>query len=91
MARRPRTPKSEFGPAWGGPLRPVGQAPKRASPPETTHAEAFYYVKQMNAATPMTVVLNDGEAMHGVIEWYDRACIKLNRDCLLYTSPSPRD
>ncbi len=55
--------------------------PKRkAPPPESTSAEAFYYVKQMNAQTPMVVVLNDGERLEGVIEWYDRACIKLNRE-----------
>jgi sRNA-binding regulator protein Hfq len=27
----------------------------------------------------MVVVLNDGERLNGVIEWYDRSCIKLNR------------
>jgi len=52
---------------------------KRAAPPDQTHAEAYYYVKQMQARTPMTVVLKDGESLHGVIEWYDRTCIKLNR------------
>jgi len=25
------------------------------------------------------VVLTDGEVLHGVIEWYDRDCIKVNR------------
>ena len=49
-------------------------------PPEQTNAEAFYYLKQMNAKTPMVVVLNDGEQLHGVIEWYDKTCIKVNRD-----------
>ena len=49
-------------------------------PPEQTNAEAFYYLKQMNSKTPMVVVLNDGEELHGVIEWYDRTCIKVNRD-----------
>ena len=27
----------------------------------------------------MVVVLQDGETIHGVIDWYDRNCIKLNR------------
>lgn len=56
-------------------------APKAARPvpPETTNAEAFYYAKQMAARTPMVVVLTDGEVLHGVIEWYDRDCIKVNR------------
>jgi sRNA-binding regulator protein Hfq len=28
----------------------------------------------------MVVVLTDGEEIHGVIEWYDRTCIKVNRN-----------
>lgn len=52
---------------------------KRPIPPEQTNAENFYYVKQMQARTPMVVVLNDGEELHGIIEWYDRTCIKVNR------------
>ena len=52
---------------------------KRPIPPEQTNAENFYYVKQMQARTPMVIVLNDGEELHGVIEWYDRGCIKVNR------------
>ena len=27
----------------------------------------------------MVVVLTDGETLHGVIEWYDRDCVKINR------------
>jgi len=27
----------------------------------------------------MVVILNDGEEMRGIIEWYDKSCIKLNR------------
>jgi host factor-I protein len=26
------------------------------------------------------IVLRDGEEIHGVIEWYDKSCIKVNRD-----------
>jgi sRNA-binding regulator protein Hfq len=33
----------------------------------------------MQAKTPMVVVLKDGEALHGVIEWYDKFCLKINR------------
>ena len=54
-------------------------AGKKAPPPEQTHAENFYYQKQMQAKTPMVVVLQDGEELHGVIEWYDKNCIKLLR------------
>ena len=52
---------------------------KKVTPPEQTHAENFYYQKQMQAKTPMVVVLQDGEQIHGVIEWYDKYCLKLNR------------
>ena len=39
---------------------------KKPAPPETTHAENFYWVKQMQSHTP-------------TVEWYDRDCIKLTR------------
>jgi RNA chaperone Hfq len=53
---------------------------KKPAPPEQTNAENFYYQKQMQSRTPMVVVLSDGEEMHGIIEWYDKNCIKLNRN-----------
>jgi len=52
---------------------------RKRVPPEQTNAESFYYKKQMDNRTPMIIVLQDGEELHGVIEWYDRACIKLHR------------
>ena len=45
--------------------------------PESSHAEVFYFQKQMQQQTEMTVVLEDGEQLHGVIQWYDRCTIKL--------------
>ncbi|MEK7405578.1 MAG: hypothetical protein AAB225_10770 [Acidobacteriota bacterium] len=53
---------------------------KKAPPPDQTNAENFYYVKQMQAKTPMVFVLNDGEVLHGSIEWYDRGCLKIRRE-----------
>lgn len=53
---------------------------KKQVPPDQTHAENFYYIKQMQAKTPMVIVMKDGEQLHGVIEWYDRTCLKVNRD-----------
>jgi len=55
-------------------------AAKKSAPTEQTNAENFYYQKQMQTKTPMVIVLRDGEEVHGVIEWYDKACIKLNRN-----------
>jgi host factor-I protein len=55
-------------------------AQRKRVPPEQTNAEAFYYKKQMDNRTPMVLVLQDGEELRGVIEWYDRSCIKLHRE-----------
>lgn len=52
---------------------------RKRVPPEQTHAESFYYKKQMDAHTPMVIVLQDGETLHGSIEWYDKNSLKLNR------------
>jgi host factor-I protein len=52
---------------------------KKPAPPEQTNAENFYYIKQMQARTPMVVVLDSGETIRGVIEWYDKSCIKVHR------------
>lgn len=52
---------------------------KKTAPPEQTHAENFYYQKQMQSKTPMVIVLQDDEEIHGVIEWYDKYCLKMNR------------
>jgi host factor-I protein len=53
---------------------------KKGTPPEQTHAESFYYQKQMQSRTTMVIVLKDGEEIQGSIEWYDRNCIKVNRN-----------
>ncbi|HXN45357.1 MAG TPA: hypothetical protein VN893_01875 [Bryobacteraceae bacterium] len=62
--------------------RRVNSAPnlKKTSPPDQTNAENFYYVKQMQAKTPMVIVLQDGETIEGTIEWYDKSCLKIHRD-----------
>jgi host factor-I protein len=59
----------------------MAQRPQRRkpAPPDQTNAESFYYIKQMQGRTPMVVVLNTGETVRGVIEWYDRNCIKVHR------------
>lgn len=68
---------------------PPGQR-RKPVPPEQTHAESYYYVKQMQARTPMVIVLTDGETIRGTIEWYDKTCIKVTRNrapnLLLYKS-----
>ena len=64
----------------GGPAKKPAAQQKKAVPPEQTNAENFYYIKQMQSKTPMVIVLKDGEELHGVIEWYDKCCLKFNRD-----------
>jgi sRNA-binding regulator protein Hfq len=54
--------------------------PKKVTPPDQTNAENFYYLKQMQGKTPMNIVLKDGEVIRGVIEWYDKTCLKVNRE-----------
>jgi sRNA-binding regulator protein Hfq len=68
------------------------QQVKKASPPalpfhftahaaemEAAHhqAELFYLQKQILSQTPMVIVLEDGEYVEGVIEWYDRNVLKV--------------
>ena len=60
--------------------RSNGGAAKKTPPPDQTHAENFYYQKQMQSKTPMVFVLQDGEEVHGIIEWYDRTCLKITRN-----------
>jgi RNA chaperone Hfq len=68
-------------PGAGAPAPQRDQHNKRRQvPPENTSAEAFYYVKQMTGRTPMVVILDNGTELRGHIEWYDRNCIKVNRE-----------
>jgi host factor-I protein len=70
-----RPDRSDRGERSGG-----GGGGRKAAPPEQTNAENFYYQKQMQSKTPMVIVLRDGEEVHGVIEWYDKTCIKVVRE-----------
>jgi sRNA-binding regulator protein Hfq len=68
---RPERPERGDRPAGGG---------RKPAPPEQTNAENFYYQKQMQSKTPMVIVLRDGEEIHGMIEWYDKSCLKVSRN-----------
>lgn len=48
-----------------------------AQSPSGGHAELFYFQKQIQAQTHMVFVLDDGERIEGVIEWYDLHVIKV--------------
>jgi host factor-I protein len=53
---------------------------RKQVPAEQTNAESFYYLKQMQSRTIMVVMLTDGTELIGWIEWYDKNCLKLNRE-----------
>lgn len=55
-------------------------AKKKPHPPFETHAENYYFLKQMNKKTVVAITFIDGEVITGYIEWYDRNCLKLTRD-----------
>lgn len=80
--RRERPERHDRGERGDRGERPMmgGGGGKKPAPPESTNAENFYYQKQMQSRTSMVIVLRDGEEVHGFIEWYDRNCIKVNRD-----------
>ena len=75
------------------PVGPRRNLKPKSSPPDQTNAESFYYVKQMATRTPMVIVLSDGETFQGIIEWYDKTCLKITREDgpnLLLYKPSIR-
>ena len=76
---RPSLNRTEHKNPVGNDHRERAAGPRKTPPPEQTHAENFYYQKQMQSKTPMVVVLKDGEEIHGIIEWYDKRCLKVNR------------
>ncbi|MCB9397153.1 MAG: RNA chaperone Hfq [Acidobacteria bacterium] len=67
------SPSSAAGPAN------LALARRKHVPAEQTNAESFYYLKQMQTKTQMVIILQDGEQIRGIIEWYDRNCLKVNR------------
>jgi len=54
-------------------------ARRKQAPPEQTYAENFYYLKQMTSKMQMVIFLESGEEIRGIIEWYDKNCLKVNR------------
>jgi sRNA-binding regulator protein Hfq len=92
---RPRLPvgasPSRY-PARISPISPFHLTHNRSDPArtvgESSHAEAFYFQKQMQSQTLMVFVMEDGEQIEGYIEWYDRNAIKVRHGgrTLIYKS-----
>lgn len=52
---------------------------RKPPPPYKTHAENYYYIKQMNNHTALVIELINGETYHARLEWYDEKCIKIKQ------------
>ncbi|MFN2412064.1 MAG: hypothetical protein ABR535_03285 [Pyrinomonadaceae bacterium] len=61
------------------PRKPGNSETRKKPPPVETLAEVFYYRKQIDARTEMVIVLQDGEEVRGIIDWYDLDAIKISR------------
>jgi sRNA-binding regulator protein Hfq len=72
----------------GVPFTQFGPASFAVDPNTQRQAELFYLQKQIHSQTPMVIVLEDGERVEGVIEWYDRNSIKVRgrAKCLIFKS-----
>lgn len=67
-------------PPEGGAARAGGDRPQRRTPPpDATGEETAYLGRLREKRTPVGVELLDGTVFRGVIEYYDRDMIKVNR------------
>lgn len=72
VSPRPR----RYSQAFHEPVLSLNAKAGSAHPPT---AESFYFQKQMQQQTPMVAVLDDGERIEGVLEWFDAASLKFRR------------
>lgn len=62
------------------PPQPPGDRPqRRMPPPDATGQEAEYLARLREQRTPVSVEMLDGTVFRGVIEYYDRDMLKVNR------------
>ncbi len=52
---------------------------RKPPPPYKTHAENYYYIKQMNNRTQLVLELVGGEVLKGLLDWYDEKCLKVKK------------
>lgn len=71
LLRNRRVPRRDEPVLWRSTM------PSSTAAQESSHAESFYFQKQVQSQTPMVFVLEDGERIEGCIEWYDRNAIKV--------------
>jgi host factor-I protein len=58
---------------------PVLSANAKPTRTQQATAESFYFQKQMQQQTPLVAVLDDGEHIEGILEWFDDASLKFRR------------
>ena len=61
------------------PTQPPDRSQRRMPPPDGTGDEAAYLARLRENHTPVAVELLDGSVFRGVIEYYDRDMLKVNR------------
>jgi hypothetical protein len=66
-------------PQNGAPRGGVDRAQRRTPPPDATGDEGAYLARLREKKTPIGVELLDGTVFRGVIEYYDRDVLKVNR------------
>jgi sRNA-binding regulator protein Hfq len=73
-------------PSATAPIFLTSHAPEQDT--SARQAELFYLQKQIQAQTPMVIILEDGEKIEGCIEWYDRDALKIRgrQKTLVYKS-----
>lgn len=53
---------------------------KRSYPPQSTGGELGFFSSHRESRETVTVRLRDGREIHGVVEYYDRDMVKINRE-----------
>jgi sRNA-binding regulator protein Hfq len=59
--------------------KPGPDKQRRMPPPDATGQEAEYLARLREKRTPVAVEMIDGHVFRGVIEYYDRDVLKVNR------------
>ena len=76
---QPTQPPGGTPPQTGAPHGAAERAQRRTPPPDATGDEAAYLALLREKKTPIAVEMLDGTVFRGVIEYYDREMIKVNR------------
>ena len=76
---QPTQPPGGAPPQNGAPRAASDPPQTRTPPPDATGEEAAYLAWLREKRTPVAVEMLDGTVFHGIIEYYDRDMLKVNR------------